>query len=289
MSKLTATLVFCDKPEYSKPTNSDLYKLIENAGLKHAHLLTAIKWAKCRELEYSLHNLTKSLQNPKQNAKYKEGDPSNAYEAKQLEEYNKAVENPAYILIVRNAVQAILNTENTVELKAEQDTLPLETKMWFNNRYVKSHKHSHRYFSETAQEANVAKEQLYICDIKTQPLLNTIRCALPVIVDDAIAANLNCEGFYYQHDYEKLDIRKDAHRHLNIGVHYNKTTCLRFVWRYNNIRTHNSNEMVFYLNDGDMYFLTDNISNSSTYNLAYGEEMYVGSRHSIHASEDGIN
>lgn len=274
MTKLTATLVFCDKPEYSKPIDGDSYKMIENIGLKHIHLLNTIKWAKCRELEYEIHNLTSFLEKPQQNTTYVEGDPRSAYEQKQLEEYNKAVENPAYILIVRNAVQAILNTENTLELRAEQDKLPLETKMWFNNRYVNSHKRSHCYFSEIAQEANEAKEQLYICDIKTQPLLNTIRCALPVIIDDAIAANLNCEGFYYHYRTDRLDIRKDAHRRLNIGIHYNKTTHLTFVWRYNNIRMKYSKNITFYLNDGDMYFLTDNISNNSIYNLAYGEELY---------------
>lgn len=272
MTKLAATLVFCDKPEYSKPIEGESYKLIEDSGLKYTHLLNTIKWAKCRELEYEIHNFTSLLLKPRPTI-CKEGDARIAYEAKQLAEYEKALENPVYILIIRKAVQSILNTENTSDLQTEQEKLPLETKMWFNNRYVNSKKCSHRYFSEIAQEASADKEQLYICDIKTQPLLNTIRCALPVIVDDAIAANLNCEGFYYHYSTDRVDIRKDAHRRLNIGVHYNKPTRLTFIWRYINSLRHSS-EMTFILNDGDIYFLTDNISNGTTYHLAYGEEKY---------------
>jgi len=166
-------------------------------------------------------------------------------------------DNKAYLLIVKNAVNILLDDEEGAnKLYAEQDILEKDTKAIMYGRVVNKHARHNLCFSEESQAPNYEEGKGRIYAFNEVPLLNEIRRILPDYIGDK-ANNLQAEGNYY-YDIKKCGIgyHGDAERKKVIAIRLGENIPLCFTWFHNNERISKIIK-IDKLEHGDMYIMSE--------------------------------
>ena len=123
----------------------------------------------------------------------------------------------ASILIVHNAVNAILQEENGSDLLfEEQKALNWDKKVFMYGRVVNKHARYNICYGEKDQEPNYENKEGTICSFDNVPRLKKIRERLSEIIGEN-GRMLQAEGNYYydiknnEESLKKLDLIKSLH------------------------------------------------------------------------------
>lgn len=170
---------------------------------------------------------------------------------------NLQKENQAYLLTVKNAVNALLDDENGKDLLfKEQDELEKDTKAFMYGRVVNKHARHNLCFGETHQTPNYEEGMGTVYAFDEVPLLKKIRCGLGEIIGEK-GINLQAEGNYY-YDIKKCGIgfHGDTERKKVIAFRLGAKIPLCYAWYHNNdvisdVITINN------LKHGDMYVMSE--------------------------------
>ena len=170
---------------------------------------------------------------------------------------NLQKENQAYLLTVKNAVNALLDDENGKDsLFKEQDELEKDTKAFMYGRVVNKHARHNLCFGEAHQAPNYEEGMGTVYAFDEVPLLKKIRCGLGEIIGEK-GFNLQAEGNYY-YDVKKCGIgfHGDTERKKVIAFRLGAKIPLCYAWYHNNdvisdVITINN------LKHGDMYVMSE--------------------------------
>lgn len=165
--------------------------------------------------------------------------------------------NKAYILIIKNAVNVLLNDINGPQsLYTEQDNLTKDTKAYMYGRVVNKHARHNLCFSDEHQEPVYEEGKGRVYAFNEVPLLNRIRMKLGEFIGEK-GTNLQAEGNYY-YDINKCGIgyHGDTERKKVIAIRLGATIPLCYVWFHDNKPI----SQVFFINNlehGDMYIMSE--------------------------------
>lgn len=171
------------------------------------------------------------------------------------EEYN------AYILIVKNAVNAICehelaHTDNSSPadmLLAEQNGLEKDKKALMYGKVVNKHARHNLCFDDNAQEPDYSNGKGTIIAFNSVPILDKFRQVLDLYIDSA--NTLAIEGNYY-YDITKCGIgyHGDSERKKVIGVRLGDTLPLYYQWYHKGKPV--GDQIKILLNHGDLYVMS---------------------------------
>ena len=165
--------------------------------------------------------------------------------------------NPAYILVIKNAVNALLDNKDAANLVyEEQDKLEKDTQAFMYGRVVNKHARHNLCFSEKHQEPNYEAGRGRIYAFDEVPLLKKIREELGEYIGEK-GLNLHAEGNYY-YDIKKCGIgfHGDTERKKVVAIRLGATIPLCYTWFHNNERVSD----VLHINNiehGDMYIMSE--------------------------------
>jgi hypothetical protein len=174
-----------------------------------------------------------------------------------LEDEKLQQENPAYLLKVKNAVNALLDDENGKNaLFKEQDDLEKDTKAFMYGRVVNKHARHNLCFGEAHQAPNYEEGMGTVYAFDEVPHLKQIRYKLGEIIGEK-GTNLQAEGNYY-YDVKKCGIgfHGDTERKKVIAFRLGATIPLCYAWYHDN----NVISDIMTINDlehGDMYVMSE--------------------------------
>jgi hypothetical protein len=199
-----------------------------------------------------------------------------------LGEEDAQAKNPAYILIIKNAVNSLLESEEGANLLFnEQDVLEKDTKAFMYGRVVNKHARHNLCFGEEHQEPDYENGMGRIYAFNEVPLLKRIREKIGDIIGEK-GHNLQAEGNYY-YDYKKCGIgyHGDSERKKVLALRLGASIPLCYAWFKNNEKI--SDVITFdNLEHGDIYVMSEKTTgfdwkSSSKYTLrhAAGSDKYV--------------
>lgn len=168
---------------------------------------------------------------------------------------DKKNENKAYVLIIREGVNKILNDMTcAAKLYTEQENLEKDTKALMYGRVVNKHARYNLCFAEEAQEPNYIEGKGRIISFNNVVLLNSIRQRLGEILPEA--SNLMFEGNYY-YDVTSCGIgwHGDYERAKVIGIRLGASMPLCFNWFHKNQPL--GEKITLNLNHGDIYVMSE--------------------------------
>jgi hypothetical protein len=170
---------------------------------------------------------------------------------------NLQKDNQAYLLTVKNAVNALLDDENGKDaLFKEQDELEKDTKAFMYGRVVNKHARHNLCFGEAHQAPNYEEGMGTVYAFDEVPHLKQIRYKLGEIIGEK-GTNLQAEGNYY-YDVKKCGIgfHGDTERKKVIAFRLGATIPLCYAWYHDN----NVISDIMTINDlehGDMYVMSE--------------------------------
>jgi hypothetical protein len=170
---------------------------------------------------------------------------------------NLQKENQAYLLTVKNAVNALLDDENGKDaLFKEQDELEKDKKAFMYGRVVIKHARHNLCFGEAHQAPNYEEGMGTVYAFDEVPLLKKIRCGLGEISGEK-GTNLQAEGNYY-YDVKKCGIgfHGDTERKKVIAFRLGAKIPLCYAWYHNNEVISDVNT-IDNLEHGDMYVMSE--------------------------------
>lgn len=186
----------------------------------------------------------------------------------------------AYMLIVRNGLDVLLNPHTADDFYVEQNNLEKDTKAYMYGRVVNKNARHNLCFGHISQEPNYEQKMGRIVSFDSVPILNHLRLKFEHILGDK-GKNLVAEGNYY-YDITKTGIsfHGDTERRKVIGVRLGATLPLHFHWFYQNKPVGSRAE--FLLNHGDIYVMSEKTTgndwkkrNTPTLRHAAGAKKYL--------------
>ena len=165
--------------------------------------------------------------------------------------------NEAYVLLVKNAVNILLDDDNgKYMLFDEQNVLEKDTKAYMYGRVVNKHARHNLCFGEDHQEPNYEEGRGRIYAFDEVPLLNKIRDKLGEIVGEK-GTKLQAEGNYY-YDVTKCGIgfHGDAERKKVIAFRLGVSNPLCYAWYHNSTKI-SDKLTINELEHGDMYVMSE--------------------------------
>ncbi len=139
--------------------------------------------------------------------------------------------NEAYLLIIKNGVNSLLNDELGADnMLAEQDCLEKDTKAIMYGRVVNKHARHNLCFGESSQEPDYENGKGRIYAFDEVPILKQIRAKIGEILGP-VGTNLQAEGNYY-YDYKKCGIgyHGDAERKKVFAIRLGESIPLCYNW-----------------------------------------------------------
>jgi len=165
--------------------------------------------------------------------------------------------NEAYVLIIKNAVNIILQDEfGSDKMFDEQTRLEKDTKALMYGRVVNKHARHNLCFGNEHQEPKYEEGKGRVYAFEEVPLLNQMRHKLGEIIGEK-GVNLQAEGNYY-YDIKKCGIgyHGDSERKKVVAIRLGNNIPLCYAWYHNN----NKISDVYLINDlehGDMYIMSE--------------------------------
>lgn len=170
---------------------------------------------------------------------------------------NLRKDNCAYLLTVKNAVNALLDDDSGKDaLFKEQDVLEKDTKAFMYGRVVNKHARHNLCFGETHQEPNYEEGMGTVYAFDEVPLLKRIRHKLGEVIGEK-GTNLQAEGNYY-YDVKKCGIgyHGDTERKKVIAFRLGAKIPLCYAWYHNN-NAISDVITIDNLEHGDMYVMSE--------------------------------
>ena len=163
--------------------------------------------------------------------------------------------NEAGLLIVRDAVDLILNDVKKEALFEEQYALSYDKKAFMYGRVVNKHARYNVCYGNDHREPDYPNKKGTIISFDETPILARIRHALPDFIGPK-AIGLLAEGNYY-HDTNTCGIgyHGDAERKKVIGIRLGQDLRLCFHWYHNGERV--GEKASFILRSGDLYIMSE--------------------------------
>lgn len=164
--------------------------------------------------------------------------------------------NNAYVLVVREGVNALLNPSFTAEdLHLEQDSLNVDKKAFMYGRVVNKNARHNLCFADFSRDPNYEEGKGRIISFSDVPMTSKLRTQLPVFFGEK-AENLVAEGNYY-YDITKCGIgfHGDSERKKVIAVRLGSSIPLEFQWFQNNKPL--GERIRLSLNHGDLYAMSE--------------------------------
>ena len=165
--------------------------------------------------------------------------------------------NEAYLLVIKNAVNKILEDENGKnKLFEEQDILEKDTKALMYGRVVNKHARHNLCFSEEHQEPNYEEGKGRVYAFNEVPLLNNIRDKLEEYIGEK-GKKLQAEGNYY-YDIKKCGIgfHGDTERKKVVAIRLGATIPLCYTWYHDNEQI-SGVLRILNIEHGDMYIMSE--------------------------------
>ena len=165
---------------------------------------------------------------------------------------------PAYILIIHNAVSKILKDidKTSDDMYDEQKILNVDKKAKMYGRVVNKSARYNLCFSNVNQEPDYENGKGRIICFDEVPLTNYIRNKIPAIIG-TVGENLQAEGNYYYNSKKcGIGYHGDSERLKVVAVRLGKTISLCYSWFYKNKHVGeilNINN----LKNGDMYIMSE--------------------------------
>jgi hypothetical protein len=170
---------------------------------------------------------------------------------------NLQKENQAYLLTVKNAVNALLDDENGKDaLFKEQDELKKDIKAFMYGKVVNKRARHNLCFGEAHQAPNYEEGMGTVYAFDEVPLLKKIRCGLGEISGEK-GTNLQAEGNYY-YDVKKCGIgfHGDTERKKVIAFRLGAKIPLCYAWYHDN-EVISDVITIDNLEHGDMYVMSE--------------------------------
>ena len=223
-----------------------------------------------------------------------------------FEKYENKI-NKAYVLVIRNGVDYLLNINkeedyNKDNLFEEQEKLETDKKAFIYGRVVNKLARHNLCFADFNQEPDYINKKGTIIDFKEEKikLTNKIRENMGYLFDKSgkyeKANKLFAEGNYYYNSKKcGIGFHGDTERRTVIGIRLGVELPLAYVWYINN--TPIGKKVMIKLNDGDIYIMDEKAvgtdwKTSSIFTLrhAAGCEKYLKTNCSImKTNEDLLN
>jgi len=197
-----------------------------------------------------------------------------------LEHMSVTPDSKAYVLVVRQGVNYLLQPKTADDLMAEQINLPWDTKAFMYGKVVNKHARHNLCYTETSQEPDYANGKGRVIALNQVPLLKKLIERIPKIVGP-IGQNLVAEGNYY-YDITKCGIgfHGDTERKKVIGIRLGESIPLEYQW-FHNLKPV-GDRMRIMLCHGDIYFMSEKATGNDwkkriTYTLrhAAGAEKFL--------------
>lgn len=176
----------------------------------------------------------------------KEDTLNNTFELNEIEELN------AYVLVVRNGLNTIVNSTELMNEHLELDT---DKKAFMRGRVVNKLARWNLCYADYASEADYKNGKGTVVDFATVPLLSKLRNELGNIMGE-IGQNLMCElNHYYDSSKCYIGYHGDTERRIVVCARLGESMKLRYCWYLRSKRISDLIEIT--LHDGDMYFMSD--------------------------------
>ena len=163
----------------------------------------------------------------------------------------------AYILIVRNGVNAILEREGMTIEEMKDDLLKedWDKKAIFDGKVLNKRARHNLCFADNDQEPDYENGKGRIISFGSLKSLNTIRELLPEYIGEK-AGQLLAEGnLYYDPSKCGIGFHGDSERKKVVAVRIGQTMCLQYKWHLGAKQV--SNVINFELNNGDLYVMSE--------------------------------
>lgn len=266
--KGTITLTFGDVAE--SHVGMQHIGTMASQGFRYAELSQARRFFEERGCEVHIIHLNKFLPS------------SDAFDIpERLEHLRVAKEDgdyQAWVLVVRNALNALTSDPNGKNLLAEMLMFDWDTKLYNTKRGVVQNKLARHNlnFSDQKQVANFEIGHGTTIPWIEVPLLRILKQKLTLPFGNA-AQDLQCEGnLYYERGKTGLSFHGDTERRKVIGVRLGNPLNISWVWYYNDEPGGKSVQIS--LNPGDMYCMSEKaVGTDWRPNLALGirKKRYV--------------
>lgn len=178
-------------------------------------------------------------------------------EQKYLKEARENEEHQAYVLIVRNGIECLINKGNKDDLTIEMLLYNWDSKMYNERKNEVQNKNARHNlnFDLKSQNSDFKQGKGTTIAWKDVPIVNNIRKNL-IKVFGKNAENLKCEGNkYYDPKNTGIGYHGDTERRKVIGVRLGKKMNLHYMWYFND-KPRGFN-ISFQLNPGDIYCMTE--------------------------------
>jgi hypothetical protein len=165
---------------------------------------------------------------------------------------------PAYILIIRDGINTILNIESEYDknqMFAEQSQLNVDKQAFMYGRVVNKKARWNLCFDDNASEPHYEDGKGRVIDWNTIPITNTIYQNLQTYFGPK-SANLKGEGNYY-YDTKQCGIgfHGDSERRKVIGLRLGASMPLYYQWYYKGNPI--GQKISVQLNGGDIYIMSE--------------------------------
>ena len=163
----------------------------------------------------------------------------------------------AYLLVVRNGVELLIQSPKGKDLLTEMLLYQWDSKLWNARKKVVQNKIARHNlnFSQESQEADFAEGKGTTVAFGDVPMLNKFRNKLIKAFGEP-AKKLKCEGnLYYARDKTGIGYHGDTERRKVIGVRLGHKMNIHFMWYYNNLPR--GLNMSLMLEAGDIYCMSE--------------------------------
>uniref|UniRef100_A0A6C0ELZ2 DNA-(apurinic or apyrimidinic site) endonuclease n=1 Tax=viral metagenome TaxID=1070528 RepID=A0A6C0ELZ2_9ZZZZ len=161
---------------------------------------------------------------------------------------------PAYVLVIRNAIETIMKSVSAKEMYEEQLQLTPDSQAWMRGRVVQKHARHNLCFGEEGQESDFENKKGTIIPWKDVPLLRKLKKRL-VKYFGPKAENLHGEGnYYYDSCKTGIGFHGDSERKIVIALRLGESSPLNYHWFCRSKPVGNMIRLT--VNHGDMYVMS---------------------------------
>ena len=189
-------------------------------------------------------------------------------------------DDEAYILIIRQGVNYLLNNKNADDLKNELINLKWDTKAYMYGQVRNKKARYNLCFSNYDQKPDYANAKGRVISFNNLPILDDLKKKLNKLKINK-NTDLVAEGNFY-HDVNTCGIgyHGDAERKKVIGVRVGCTMPLVYQWYFNCKKI--GEKIIFQLDHGDIYIMSEKATGNDfkkrkiyTLRHAAGSETYI--------------
>lgn len=181
------------------------------------------------------------------------------YDLCQLGEIDEKIEDGAYLMVIRNGINAILedlgNREDKDDLFEEQSNLNVDKKAFMYGRVVNKNARWNLCFDEKGKEPDYENGKGRIISFSDVPITKRIVDSMPFYFGEK-ARDLKGEGNYY-YDISKCGIgfHGDSERRKVLAIRLGGSLDIHYQWHKNGEET--GKRIIVPLNGGDIYLMSE--------------------------------